>query len=74
MQDAALLCRTLTGAGPEGRSLVAAIGDYETRMRDYGFAAVKASMAAEAEMGARHNSVMFWLYRHLARGRARPAP
>jgi hypothetical protein len=43
-------------------------------MHDYGFAAVSASMAAEAEMGARRGGVMFWLYRHLARGRVRAGP
>ena len=69
LADAGLLCRTLTGAGPDGRALAAAIGGYETRLRDDGFAAVRASREAEAEMGARRSSVMFWLHRHLARGR-----
>lgn len=49
----------------------AAIGDHETQLRDYGVAAVKASREADAEMGARRSSVMFWLYRRLARGRNR---
>jgi hypothetical protein len=40
-------------------------------LRDYGFAAVAASAAAEADMGARRGGVLFWLYRHL--GRQRPA-
>ena len=33
-------------------------------MRDYGYAAVAASRA-EAETGARHNRLMFWLYRRM---------
>ena len=64
LQDAALLCRTLTGAAgnggrtgragsrdpagpgaerPDGGDLVAAVGEYEQQMRDYGYAAVAAS-------------------------------
>jgi hypothetical protein len=86
LQDAALLCRTLTGAGGNGtrtdragsnaaqagsnaarngRDLIAAVGEYERQMRDYGYAAVAASRAAEAETGARHNRLMFWLYRRM---------
>jgi 2-polyprenyl-6-methoxyphenol hydroxylase-like FAD-dependent oxidoreductase len=86
LQDAALLCRTLTGAGgngtrtdragsnaaqagsnaaQNGRDLIAAVGEYERQMRDYGYAAVAASRAAEAETGARHNRLMFWLYRRM---------
>ena len=34
-------------------------------MRDYGYAAVAASSQAEAETGARHNRLMFWLYRRM---------
>ncbi len=47
------------------RVAVAAIGDYEKQMRDYGYAAVAASSQAEAETGARHNRLMFWLYRRM---------
>jgi len=86
LHDAALLCRTLTGAGRNetrtdragsaaaqagsdparnGRDLIAAVGEYERQMRDYGYAAVAASRAAEAETGARHNRLMFWLYRRM---------
>ena len=72
LQDAALLCRTLAGAGAAGAGgaladgdLVAAVGDYEKQMRDYGYAAVAASSQAEAETGMRHNRLMFWLYRRL---------
>ena len=79
LQDAALLCRTLTapgaaGAGAAGAGagaaladgdLVAAVGDYEKQMRDYGYAAVAAASRAEAETGARHNRLMSWLYRRM---------
>jgi 2-polyprenyl-6-methoxyphenol hydroxylase-like FAD-dependent oxidoreductase len=63
LQDAALLCRLLT---TDGSDVVAAIGDYERRMREYGYAAVAASRQAEAETGARRNRLLFWLYRRLA--------
>ena len=71
MQDAGLLCRMLTGAGPGGGALTAAVGDYETQLRDYGFAAVQASREAEAEMGARRRGAARWLRRRPARGRTR---
>ena len=58
------------GAAPGRPALIAAIGDYETQMRGYGFAAVQASREAEAEMGARRGGIAFWLYRHLARTRS----
>ena len=64
LQDAALLCRTLTAGADD---VVAAIGEYEGQMREYGYAAVAASRQAEAETGARRNRVLFWLYRRLAR-------
>jgi len=67
LQDAALLCRTLTEAERNGTGLIAAVGEYETRMRDYGYAAVAAARQAETANGARHNRLMFWLYRRLAR-------
>ena len=91
LQDAALLCRTLTGtagngartdlagsgtvragsgAAGNGGDLIAAVGEYERQMRDYGYAAVAASRAAEAETGARHNRLMFWLYRRMTGARA----
>jgi 2-polyprenyl-6-methoxyphenol hydroxylase-like FAD-dependent oxidoreductase len=70
LQDAALLCRTLAAAGSGSRALLASIGTYETQMRGYGYAAVRASRQAEAEMGARRRSVMFWLGRQLARSRS----
>jgi 2-polyprenyl-6-methoxyphenol hydroxylase-like FAD-dependent oxidoreductase len=91
LQDAALLCRLLTGtagngartdlagsgtvragsgADRNGSDLIAAVGEYERQMRDYGYAAVAASRAAEAETGARHNRLMFWLYRWMTGARA----
>ena len=91
LQDAALLCRLLTGtagngartdlagsgtlragsgAARNGSDLIAAVGEYERQMRDYGYAAVAASRAAEAETGARHNRLMFWLYRRMTGARA----
>jgi 2-polyprenyl-6-methoxyphenol hydroxylase-like FAD-dependent oxidoreductase len=91
LQDAALLCRMLTGtagngartdlagsgtvragsgAARNGGNLIAAVGEYERQMRDYGYAAVAASRAAEAETGARHNRLMFWLYRRMTGARA----
>jgi 2-polyprenyl-6-methoxyphenol hydroxylase-like FAD-dependent oxidoreductase len=71
LQDAALLCRTLSAAVTADGNVVAAIGDYESQMRGYGYAAVAASSQAEAETGARHNKLMFWLYRRLAADRSR---
>ncbi|HEY3649854.1 MAG TPA: FAD-dependent monooxygenase [Streptosporangiaceae bacterium] len=91
LQDAALLCRLLTGtagngartdlagsgtlragsgAARNGSDLIAAVGEYERQMRDYGYAAVAASRAAEAETGARHDRLMFWLYRRMTGARA----
>ncbi|HEX5204984.1 MAG TPA: FAD-dependent monooxygenase, partial [Actinoplanes sp.] len=75
LMDAALLCDALTGAGARtgrdartgGGDLIAAIGAYEARMRDYGFAAVEASRRAEAETARRGNPVGRWLLRHLPR-------
>ena len=71
-----MLCQTLAGAAPDGpapdgpapdgQALLAAVGDYEAQMREYGYAEVLASQRAEAERGARR-SVAFWLYRRLAR-------
>lgn len=73
LQDAGLLCQVLTDTTPDGRALMAAIGQYETQLRQYGYAAVEASRQAEAAMGARRSSLKSWLYRQLARGRASSA-
>jgi 2-polyprenyl-6-methoxyphenol hydroxylase-like FAD-dependent oxidoreductase len=53
LMDAANLCSALTGSA----GLIAAIGGYEERMRDYGFAAVDASRQAEAA----HRGGSLWL-------------
>ena len=68
----ALLSRALTAGAADGTDVVAAIGEYERQMREYGYAAVTASRQAEAETGARRNRLLFWLYRRLARG-SRPS-
>jgi hypothetical protein len=39
--------------------------DYERQMRDYGHAAVAASIQAETETGRRNHRLMFWLYRRI---------
>ena len=65
LRDAALLSRTLSAA--DGSDVVAAIGDYEQKMREYGYAAVAASRQAETETGARRNRLLYWLYRRLPR-------
>ena len=74
LQDAALLCRAADHGRhadhggmltTDGSDVVAAIGDYERQMREYGYAAVAASRQAEAETGARRNRLLFWLYRRL---------
>jgi 2-polyprenyl-6-methoxyphenol hydroxylase-like FAD-dependent oxidoreductase len=67
LKDAALLSSLLGAAGADGADVVAAIGDYERQMREYGYAAVAASAEAEAETGARRHPLLFWLYRRLAR-------
>ena len=70
LQDAALLSRMLDTAATDGSGVVAAIGDYERQMREYGYAAVAASRQAEAQTGARRSRLLFWLYRRLVhRGR-----
>ena len=46
LRDAALLCRNLDEAARGSASLEAAISDYERQMREYGFAAVRASSQA----------------------------
>ncbi|MEU8088685.1 FAD-dependent monooxygenase [Micromonospora sp. NPDC049101] len=61
LMDAAQLCDALTG----GSDLVAAIGEYEERMRAYGFAAVDASRQAEAETARRRSPLWLWLVDHL---------
>jgi 2-polyprenyl-6-methoxyphenol hydroxylase-like FAD-dependent oxidoreductase len=62
LQDAALLAECLTDGAP----ITDAIGRYEEGMRDYGYAAVRASAEAEASMGG-PGGPLFWLYRRVAR-------
>ncbi|GAA3306605.1 2-polyprenyl-6-methoxyphenol hydroxylase-like FAD-dependent oxidoreductase [Nonomuraea dietziae] len=52
LRDARLLCQALTAGGDP----VAAIGGYERRMREYGFAAVRDSLQA-AEQFVGENAV-----------------
>ncbi|WP_042441633.1 FAD-dependent oxidoreductase [Streptacidiphilus jiangxiensis] len=60
LQDAALLCRALAERRDDSpAALVGAVGAYEERMRDYGFAAVAASREAEKRTGR----VGSWLFR-----------
>lgn len=63
LRDAAQLCRTLTAAA----DTTTAIGRYENRMRDYGYAALTASAKAEAERGALRNPLLSWLFRRAGR-------
>jgi 2-polyprenyl-6-methoxyphenol hydroxylase-like FAD-dependent oxidoreductase len=46
LRDAALLCANLKDAALGAREIEAAINDYERQMREYGFAAVQASLQA----------------------------
>jgi len=63
LQDAAILCAALTSGSDDvfaaRDDVVAAIGGYEERMRDYGFAAVEASRQAESQNARRGNPL--WL-------------
>ncbi len=69
LRDAGLLHRTLTRAAPGEDALLAAVGAYETRMREYGYAAVAASRQAEAATAGRRGGALSWLHRRLtARG------
>jgi 2-polyprenyl-6-methoxyphenol hydroxylase-like FAD-dependent oxidoreductase len=46
LRDAALLCANLAAAARGERTIEEAVHDYEAKMRDYGFAAVRSSLAA----------------------------
>ena len=65
LMDAANLCAELTS----GTEIVEAIGRYEERMRDYGFAAVEASRQAETDAARRRNGPLLWAVNHLVRPR-----
>jgi 2-polyprenyl-6-methoxyphenol hydroxylase-like FAD-dependent oxidoreductase len=67
LQDALQLCRALTAADGGG-DIIAAVGQYEQRMREYGYAAIAASAQAEAERGTLRNPLLSWLYRRATRG------
>jgi 2-polyprenyl-6-methoxyphenol hydroxylase-like FAD-dependent oxidoreductase len=68
LRDAGLLCRLLTEATPGKDSLLAAVGEYERQMREYGYAEVAASR--KAEHSGRGSGLMLWLHRHLVRADA----
>jgi 2-polyprenyl-6-methoxyphenol hydroxylase-like FAD-dependent oxidoreductase len=53
LRDAALLCRKLTEAAHRRKPLLTAIGEYESAMREYGFAAVASSLHAMQQSTAR---------------------
>src|SRR5207248_1686905 len=59
--DAANLCTALT----DSSDVIAAIGGYEEKMRDYGFAAVEASRQAETETARRGTPLWLWVFNHL---------
>lgn len=63
--DAANLCAALSSSS----DVIEAIGGYEEKMRDYGFAAVEASRQAEADAGRRGNPLWFWIFTHLPKTR-----
>ncbi|HEY2672538.1 MAG TPA: NAD(P)/FAD-dependent oxidoreductase [Rugosimonospora sp.] len=67
LQDAGLLCEALAGAAGDPTAIVEAIGGYEERLRDYGFAAVRASREAEATTARRGRGPWLWLFDHLPR-------
>jgi 2-polyprenyl-6-methoxyphenol hydroxylase-like FAD-dependent oxidoreductase len=67
LQDALQLRRALTAAADRG-DIITAVGQYEQRMREYGYAAIAASAQAEAERGTLRNPLLSWLYRRATRG------
>jgi 2-polyprenyl-6-methoxyphenol hydroxylase-like FAD-dependent oxidoreductase len=67
LMDAANLCAALTTTATATAGVVAAIGEYEARMRDYGFAAVEASRRAETEAAGRGNRLLLRVFDHLRR-------
>ena len=68
LRDAALLASELGAAARGEKSPVQAIADYERRMVDYGFAAVRASRRAELATTTRRSALVRRLVNHL------PAP
>jgi len=65
LRDAALLCRTIASVAPsaDGDDLIAAIGNYEEQMRNYGYAAIATAREAESSRAVAHNRLLSWLYR-----------
>ncbi len=59
LKDAALLCSKLVGAFQGRKSLLDAIAEYETSMREYAFAAVEDSRKAMEQFTGKKNAVMF---------------
>ncbi|HEY1618229.1 MAG TPA: FAD-dependent monooxygenase, partial [Streptosporangiaceae bacterium] len=70
LRDAALLAAELAGAARGEKPLATAIGDYESAMRDYGFAAVAESARAEADTVRRRHGLGAMLAARLPRGRS----
>jgi 2-polyprenyl-6-methoxyphenol hydroxylase-like FAD-dependent oxidoreductase len=68
LMDASNLCDALTSGGTD---LVAAIGAYEEKMRDYGFTAVEASRQAETHTAGRGSPLWLWVLNHLPKPRSR---
>jgi salicylate hydroxylase len=60
LRDAALLCRNLKDAALGNSEIEAAISDYERQMREYGFAAVRASLQA-LQQSVGDKGLGFWL-------------
>jgi salicylate hydroxylase len=56
LRDASLLCANLIGALNGEHSIEAAVRDYENKMRDYGFAAVRGSMRAMRRAVSKSNA------------------
>jgi 2-polyprenyl-6-methoxyphenol hydroxylase-like FAD-dependent oxidoreductase len=65
LRDAALLASELGAAARSEKSAVQAIADYERRMVDYGFAAVRASRRAELATTTRRSALVRRLVNHL---------
>jgi 2-polyprenyl-6-methoxyphenol hydroxylase-like FAD-dependent oxidoreductase len=58
LRDAELLCRNLTAVHEEHTTLLDAVGDYESQMREYGFAAVLKSREQMDGEGIIHRPVV----------------
>ncbi|HXL91018.1 MAG TPA: NAD(P)/FAD-dependent oxidoreductase [Streptosporangiaceae bacterium] len=69
LRDAAELGRRLVAVASGEEKLLAAVGDYETVMREYGYEAIRVSAESERTTVARRTGVMFWLVNHLPQKR-----